>query len=427
VIRALWLCLLLAALAGGCSERPRVNPLDPENSETGGFLVSFDALAGDAQVELRWVRLTQTGVLGYSIQRWRPGGSPENLGDEFTPNYAGAVDSSVGNDTTYVYRLVAHFVSGDSAVSPPDSATPGTRKIVVLSAGLPGLVRLTADARDILADQAAPEPYGAISFDRVHTAIWLTLPDAGLVVRRGFEGFPLGVSLDITAPADVSVSSLRGIGWVASPSLEVARAYGPSLDSATPYRTISAVGRIHVIRAGSLNPNLWMGNDEGVVRRFTSESNLLLGTWTLGAPIVAMALDETSGRTWVASGIDGIDDLYVIDTADSTATRVQSGLRNVVDLAFSTTSRSLWISQRGTPGAGSGLLTRASDTGAVLTTVSGLEPFGLAIDPAGESCWVSDLRSKQLLQIAPDGAVLLRSHVMDTPYAEVVFDPAASP
>src|SRR6185295_13023951 len=120
-------------------------------------------------------------------------------------NIAGTVDSTVVNEETYIYRLVAFFTSGDSAVSPVDSATPGTRKIVALSAGVPALVGLTPDARDILYVQPTPEAYEDMELDRVHSALWLTMPGAGLVFRKFFDGRPAGPAIAFPHPSDVSV------------------------------------------------------------------------------------------------------------------------------------------------------------------------------------------------------------------------------
>jgi hypothetical protein len=420
--RALGTGLVLAALLSGCSERPRSNPLDPENLETGGMITSLQALAGDSQVELRWERLRQSGVLGYAVDRWIPGRPSSRLYDTDLPSgYSGTVDTTAQNDTTYVYRLVAHLASGDSAVSPADTATPGTRKIVALSAALPGIVGLTTDAREILYESSSRSLYGAIALDKVHQVVWLTLPDDGAVVRRAFNGLTVGPELSLNDPADVSVSNLRGVGWLVSPTLEAARAYGPSLDSETPF-TISSVGPVRAVRAGTLDPAVWLGDDNGVVRRF-SLTGILEGTWSLGSRVVTMALDESAGRAWVACGNEGVDALYVIDAADSTATLKQSGLRNVVSLVFTPGDRSLWISQRGDPQAGNGVLMRASDTGGIQMTLPGLEPFGLALDPGGTNCWVSDLASGRLLLVAPSGTVLLRSASIAKPYGVAVLAP----
>lgn len=412
---------ILGALLAGCSERERLNPLDPENSETGGKIAGFNALAGNGQVEIRWDRLTQTNVAGYRILRWRPGEAPVYLDESYGSGIAGAVDTTVSNDETYVYRLVATFTSGDSAISPADSATPGTRKIAVLSAGLPGLVGLTPDARDVLYNQPSIEAYEDMEVDRTRDVLWLTLPDRGQILRNFFDGRPAGPTIVASAPSDVSVSNLRGVAWLAFPQVGTVRAFGPDLASTVPLHSISSLGEVRVAEAGTLDPTVWMGNDEGIVFRFTLDA-VPVASWTVGSSVVAIALDEAMQRAWVATRGASGDALLVIDGTDSTVTALPGGFSNIADLAFEPTTRSLWISERGPPGKGQGRLSRATDLGVILMNRTGIEPFGIMADPTSGRCWVSELASNRILEIAPSGTIVRRSGAINVPYAVRVVE-----
>ena len=212
------LVALLAAALAGCTTRDRNNPLDPKNRETRGLITGFNALAGDRVVELRWVRLSNEGVIGYRIQRWRPGGTPAALpGADFAEYVAAAEDPAVQNESTYVYRLIARLASGDSAFSAPDTATPGTRRIAAIVADLPGLVGLTSDARDILYEFQDKAPYEDLELDEQRGWFWVCLYDDGTVVRRRFNGSNVGVEVAVTGPADLTTTPQRGTGWAAIP------------------------------------------------------------------------------------------------------------------------------------------------------------------------------------------------------------------
>ena len=58
--------LALVVLSGGCTDRPRSNPLDPNNPDTGGGPATFTAIAQNGQVELRWTRAALTPSWGGS-------------------------------------------------------------------------------------------------------------------------------------------------------------------------------------------------------------------------------------------------------------------------------------------------------------------------------------------------------------------------
>lgn len=421
-----WVRLALAAVAlaslAACEDRPRTNPLDPENSQTGGDLPGITALAGNASVEIRWQRLTQSGVLGYRVLRARVGESPQYLRPNPYPSTtSGDQDTSVVNGTTYVYRLIAYFSSGDSAVSPVDSATPDARRVIVLDAGEPALLRLTPDLRDVLFSQTAIEAYEDMELDRPRSTLWLTAPLTGRVYRRHLDGTAAGVTLDTESPSDVSISELRGLGWVAFPQPGIVRAYGPDLEDPAPSRVVAGVGEARVVEAGKREPELWIGNDAGTVLRFTPDV-VPLGRWPLGSDVVAIALDEAHSRAWVVVRLLSGDNLYLIDGVDSTATRMREGLANVADISYDPVTQSLWVSERGPALEGLGRLLRLDDSAVTQAQVTGIEPFGIATDDRDGTCWTTDLKSGRLLQIAPDGTTLRASRRIDTPYA-VRVDP----
>ncbi len=410
----------LALFAGqllGCAERERSNPLDPLNGETGGMIAGFGALAGDSQVEIRWQRLPQSDVDNYRIQRWQPGETPAYLPGEFGPGAAGALDSPLPNDETFIYRLVARFTSGDSAVSPVDTATTGIRKIAVLSAGVPGLIGLTPDARDALFTLPSSEAYEDMEVDRTRDVLWLTMPGAGLVLRYFFDGRLAGEPIALEAPADVSVSNQRGIGWVALPQSGSVQAYGPDLSGTTPFETVSGLGEAHVVEAGTTDLTVWVGNEDGVVYRYVPEGGPLLGSWALKNAVVAIALDEANSRAWVATRTLGGDHLFVIDGVDSSVTVLPGLWSNIADLEFEPGTRSLWISERGPPGLGQGRLSRANDTGAIQASISSIEPYGITTDPSTGNCWASELKSNRLIEVTPAMAIARWSAPVSVPYA----------
>jgi len=424
VIRAARYLILAAICLGGCTTRERSNPLDPRNASTQGSLVGFNAIGADNIVEFRWAELNLRGITGYRVQRWVPGAAPQSLGTaDYNPAAIAAEDSSVVNDSTYVYRLVAHLDSGDSVVSPPDTVTPGRREIYVLAAGGPSFLRLSPDGRDVLYDRAAEESYVDMELDRKSGLIWLAAENAGFVIRRTPDGATVGAQIDVGEPGDLSVSSNRGIGWVVSLATGNVISYGPNVDDPAPQRSINGVAGPSIVEAGTNDPTVWVGNEAGQVFRYRAQDLVLTDTWSLGqGPIRAIALDEAVGAAWVvtraASG-----SLYYLDPADSSATLIRSSVLNAADLAVDPVSGDLWMSERGTPDLGAGRLSLITRAGVTLASITGLEPYGIDIDPGTGSCWVSDLRSNRVLEISRAGAILRSSPLLQTPYAVRVTTP----
>jgi len=418
VASGLWLLL------GGCSTRERLNPLDPRNSETKGNLVGFNAIAADHNVEFRWPALQLQGVQGYRVQRWIPGGSPGDLVGEYGPSAIAGEDSTAQNNATYVYRLIAHLANGDSAVSPPDTATPGTRQIFALEAGNPAFVRLSSDARDLLYARAAHESYIDMEIDRKNAVIWLSSETDGLVLRKNVDGANVGTAIEVADPTDISVSSNRGVGWVVSPPDSTIYSYSSDVNDPTPQRVIAGVDHPRVVEAGTNDPTVWVGDLEGTVYRFRAQDLVETGQWFLGqGEIRAIALDEGTGGAWVATRAGDSGSLFYLNPSDSSATLVRSNLLNPADLAVDPVSGDVWVSERGTPHLGAGRLSLITRAGVTLATVVGIEPYGIDVDLLDRSCWVSELRTNRILSIDRSGGTVRASPVLDTPYAVRVAAP----
>lgn len=425
---ATWLVAVaaLAVVSGGCETRDRSNPFDPYNTGSGGLIPGFNALAGNRQVEIRWSRVTQDGLTGYRLLRWLPGDAPEVIEDQIGSNLTGTVDTAVVNEESYVYQLVARFQSGDTLASPADTATPGVRQIIVLGADLPGMYGLTPDGRDILYALPARDAYEDMELDERRGILWLSIPLDGSVQRLYPSGAIAAPEIRVEFVSDVSISGLRGTGWIADPVAHQVHEFDLGSNNDNPH---SGVGAARVVEAGAHTSFVWVGNEIGQVLRFTADFQGA-GDWTVLGVVRAIAIDEGTGQAWVVArpaGETGTDDLYRIDPTDSTVTGVPFRLANVADVAFDEARHSLWVSEEGPPTRGSGRLTRLDDQGEIVATLSGIEPFGIHLDKETGNCWVADLKSKRVLEVAPSGALVRRTTVIETPYMVRVIADVPAP
>ena len=431
--RGALLAILLASISGavalgGCALRDRANPLDPRNGATHGNLAGFNAIAGDHVVLLRWVQLTQQGVMGYHVDRWLPGEAPRPLpGASYAPYVSSAEDLSVGNDTTYVYRLVALFASGDSAASPPDTATPGPRRTMVLVGSLPGVVGLSADARDIVYADPTDEPFQNLDLDSTRGIFWMTQYDRGLVTSRRFESIGAGTQFDVYHPVDIAITTERAIVWVAQPEFGRVLRFG-TLD--TLQNSINGLGPVHAVEANSSNATLWIGSDDGRLFHASAANEDTLESWTFPGPVNPIGVDEPLDVAWVAVRVGDLFDLYRVPAGSPGPPQlVRAGLLNVTDIAVEPETHTAWVSERGAPLAGAGRLTHFGPAGEILATVinvppnGGIEPYALAIEPGTRDCWVTDIKSDRLIEFDSSGAVIRRSPALGVPYGVRVYRP----
>jgi hypothetical protein len=421
---ALAAILAAGSTSGGCTTRDRLNPLDPANQETGGAIPGFAAVAANGLVELRWVPLKQQGIESYVLHRWTPGGTPMPLpGAVFSPAAAGTVDFDVENDSSYLYRLVARFSYGDSALSPPDSATPGNRIILVMGAEDPGILTLSPDARDVILAVSAANAFEDFDIDRDRNVLWLSDPASGAVFRRGLNGEDAGVTLFVPGVSDLSVSSLRGVGWVVSPDHGLLQAFGPSLQDDVARVSVPGLGRPRVVEAGSLDPSVWVGTDEGVVFRVNPSDGVVLEQWTVTDPVRAIALDQAASAAWVVTNRGGASDLRYLVSGDASTPVKRAGLDNVADVEVETATRTLWVSERGLPRFAAGRISRLALDGSTIASRAGLEAYGLAVEAGKDHVWVTDLGSNRVLELDANASLVRPSPPIGVPYGVIVHTP----
>lgn len=422
-----WLAAALVALGigvlagGGCSLRDRSNPLDPENQSTHGLLGGFNAVAGDNVVLLRWTPVSQAGIVNYRIDRWLPGATPAPLPGAVYPPYAvSAEDLSARNDTTYLYRVIARFASGDSIASPPDTVTPGTRRIMVLVGDLPGVAGLAPDARDVVYADGASEPYDEIDLDSTRGVFWLSQYERGLIASRRFESLSGGVEFEAYHPTDIAITTQRAIVWAAQPELSrVTRL----LASDTTGSAVFGVGPARVVESNSANATLWIGADDGGLYHASAATLDTLQSWRFPQRIGPIAVDEVSDEAWVAVRADDLFDLYLVTAGNPQPKLLRTGLLNVTDIEVEAATRTAWVSERGAPMAGNGRLARIARDGTVLATLVGIEPYALAIEPGSREVWVTDIRADRLIEVSAAGAILRRSPPLGVPYGVRVYRP----
>lgn len=416
--------LVVAAIGGlgGCSLRERSNPLDPENNRgTRGTLGGFNALAGDNVVLLRWTQVAQAGVLSYRIDRWAPGEAPLPLpGATFPSHVASAEDLTARNDSTYVYRIVARFASGDTLASPPDTATPGTRRIMVLVANLPGVAGISPDARDVVYADLASEPYDEVDLDSTRGIFWLSQHDRGIISSRRFETLIGGVEYPVYHPTDIAVTTQRPIVWAAQPELSRVLRFLPNDSTGT---AIPGLGPARVVEANSANATVWIGSDDGRLFHASAATLDTLQSWQFTGRVGPIAVDEASDEAWVAVRAADLFDLYLVTAGNPDPVLVRPGLLNVTDIEVEAVTRTAWVSERGAPLTGNGRLTRIGRDGTPIAAVSGIEPYALAVEPGSRAVWVTDIRSDRLIEVSPDGAILRRSPALGVPYGVRVYRP----
>ena len=403
--------VLILALATGCSNRERLNPLDPSNPTTHGSPTGFAAFAGDGYALIAWDPAGSADVAGYRLYR-RVAPDPQfvALGGVLPPNVTEFQDVGLANGVDHVYQL--RFVVGDRLSLPAeDTATPGPARPWVTDYAGASLLRITPDARHVgeraLASFSGPtaldvdpgtgqvwvcdydgrrvglyDPVNhslvwvgsglspiAIAVDRSTGRAWVCDWDGGSLCRLdpAARGLPPACLSGFSHPISVAVDQADGSVWVCEQSADRVR-HLTSDGSPLSAATVVSPSRVAVY---AITRSVWVTSFSE--RRVVHLSPAGQPRDTVGGfqgPI-GVATDS-GGRVWVADAAG--DQVVVLDALGHVAFRVP-GLSEAHAVAIDPVTGEAWITL---PGIGA--VARLDKNGGAQRRITGLrKPYEIAL------------------------------------------------
>jgi hypothetical protein len=238
-----------------CADRERSNPLDPQNTKTGGRLSGVSVLSREREVTVSWDAVDVKGIDGIRIYRrlsdeheFAQIGSTGSSADAF-------IDSAAEYAKTYEYYVTAVTGNYESPPSAIVQVTPGPTYTWVADAYSGYVTRLTHDLKTTLFSfgilnfpyRVAPVPkeraawiysrfsdaiykidaygerqitlldYGEVSDMAVDTTsndLWISLSSHGILKRLDSQGEEQLNSHSLAAPQALAVDSHNHFCWV---------------------------------------------------------------------------------------------------------------------------------------------------------------------------------------------------------------------
>ena len=374
---------LALALAAGCADRERTNPLDPLNPATGGSPAGFRAIAGDQSVDLRWTPLDVPDLLGYDVSRQGPldAGFVSLTPMPLPPDAASYRDSLVGNDTTYAYRLRFLLTGGGSGGSSETMARPGSAIVWVADAARDLLYRYTPDGRHQVFSLFGLNNPLAIAVDPANGRIWGASSFEGFVAQWQPDGQLVGVSSAAATPLGLSPVQGSNRVWVAE-----AR-FGEVL-------LVGADGILYTRFQGFDSPSdvafdpvalrTWLVDRTGRRLIAYNLAGTIITDVALGYEPWRMALDIPNSGVWITGAEDGV----VEHRADDGSLRAAiAGLARPYAIAVDPTRQEAWV----VLADGNEVICLDASAQVLARFTSLPEPRGLAFDRAREEVWVTTL------------------------------------
>ena len=409
----------LVLLAGGfalagCEERLRSNPLDPKNPETGGGPTGFVAIAGNAQVALRWNRASSGQLAGFLLERRRHGPNPYvPLGPILPVAATGYDDATVTNDLDYDYRL--SFVQPNGAVSgsPVErTARPGQEIAWIADPGADEVVRMTPDGRARVLTLGDVRAVNRVAVQLSGGEIWATEPLDGLARTWNVQGAPLGFFGGLAEPNALAVDPGSLTIWICEETGSRARRFAAD---GTPLAVVPGLG-LPTDVAITPGGGAWIVDQSRGILLRVSATGARIDSVDVGSDARRLAVDTLDGSVWVSR--TGPGEVVHVSAAGAILSRTP-GLPGAYALDIDEFRNQVWVSLDGADA----VQVLARSGGAPSFRDAGIpRPRGLAVvDRTGE-CWVVAIQSHELVRIGAAGVVESRYSGLNAPF-DVRVDP----
>ena len=400
------------ALLAGCSNRERLNPLDPGNPSTRGAPQGFVALAESHGVLLLWQPTGSASVRGYRISRRAGAGSFESIADlaAGADNY---LDSGLTNGVDYTYHIAFLLLEGGVGLPAEDVATPGPALPWVVEYGRGSLDRLTADGRRVAERITGPfEGPADLDVDPVSGRVWVCDQLAGtLVIVPAGGGAPFVVS-GLLEPVSVAVNPVNELAWVCDDLLGAVRSYDPA-EPSTPRADVRGLKSPLSVAVTPLDGSVWVCERAGDRVRHIAGNGVPLDVSYVLAPS-RVAVDSTTRRVWVTSYERG--QLTLLTASGAPADSV-TGLGGPIGVAVDPRAGRIWVVDSGA----NRVLVYDRDLVEVERFVNLPAPQEVAVERSTGEAWVTLPRRNEVVRLSPTGAVIRRLGGFAEPYDVAVI------
>jgi hypothetical protein len=402
-IARVWLALAAMAslmwMTYGCSDRERLNPLDPLNPKTHGKPGGLFAISMRDTVVLGWQALGLRNLSGYRIYRR----TTDNLNFSLIDSVGGEAQRfrefglSLGRH--YIYRITAYSGATESSPSDTVGITPGPA-FTWIADGAAGIVaKLTHDGvHEIFRSRSFFQPL-RVQANPKTGQLWVI---NGRELRRlEASGSLSTIRLIMQNPVDLAVDSTENSVWVADKSIGVFKFDADGVELA------------HVPLPGVVSiafdfptSELWAldGRQKRLWRIDRAGSNRVDGNVKLLNPR-SILIHRARGEAWIADSTR-ILRISAGGQVDSTRGHTFSYARKV---ALNQNTGECWAIDW-SPSFAQSKVVKFSSDGSRLFVLEGFSsPSALSVNVFDGSCFVTEPQLSRLTHVSATGQIIDRS------------------
>lgn len=405
-----WKVFFVIFLLAGCSDRQRVNPLDPENPETGGRPTGLSVVSILDTIAVRWDALRLRDLSGFSLYRKRANESDFSPLADLGPRQNQFLDTAARYGVAHSYRLTARVNGFESPPSDIATVTPGPTLTWVADFDDRSIVKLSHDGQHAITRTLLFLPAFRITVDAQRGAVWALLTDrpsltSGELARFDLNGNPLGRSGDFTGIVDFALDASDGSIWVADSLGEGLIRFDREGRQIAQRKNVP---KLAALAYNKFTDELWaLAAHSGQLLRIASQpvvDTLFITTQNFisGAPR-AIDFNQNTGAAWIALG----DSVICVDREGNNRFKANASFRFASRVAVDQLTGVCWVIDESLYFFRDSRVLKFGVAGEMLFEVNGFDrPQALSVNPFDSSCYVADTLRGRTVIISSAGAVL---------------------
>jgi hypothetical protein len=416
----LWNMLPALLLLAGCSDRPRDNPLDPENSKTAGRPTGVTAISILDTINVRWDALRLRDLTGFNVYRQRAGEADFSLLANLGPQQNRFVDATVRYGVAHSYRVTARVNDFESPPSASATIVPGPTLTWVADFDDRSIVKLSHDGQREISRARLLLPPFRLAVDKQRGSVWALLTDrpspaSGKLARFDLNGKPLGSFGQFPGMVDLALDDTDGSVWVADSLGEGLIRFDHEGRHVAQHKNVP---KISALAYNRFTRELWaLTGRDGQLLSVASQPvvdtlRIAIQSFVRGRPL-AIDIDNTTGAAWMAFA----DSVIRVDVNGNNRLKVKASFRFASHVAVDQLTGECWVIDQSLDFFRDSRVLKLGPGGDMVFEVNGLDrPQALAVNPFDSSCYVADTLRGRTVMISKTGAVLPGFHDLITPF-----------
>jgi DNA-binding beta-propeller fold protein YncE len=410
-IARLWLVgaamAILCWLTPGCSDRERLNPLDPLNSNNRGIPIGLSIIALRDTVQLAWQPLALRNLAGYRIYRRTNADSLFALIDSVPSNQQRFREFGLTFGVHYVYRLAAF--SGTTESNPSDTVgiTVGPAYTWVADPSSGAVVKFTHDGRRRLSTTRNFQRPFRLQANPKTGQLWVLDSVIQELRRVEANGARSLISVALQRPVDVAIDSVENSVWAADGNTGIYKFDG---NGATLIQ-IPLPGVV-AIAFNYASGELWALN--GTQRKLWRVARY--GFTFVEVPVVinspkSISIHAASGEVWIADSTRVLV-VHANGQVDTTTGHVFSYARRV---AVNQNSGEAWVIDW-SPVFAQSKVVKFTNRGERLFTLTMFSaPSALSVNAFDGSCFITEPQLSRITHVSGTGQIINQLRSLSTP------------